>query len=126
LALHGLLLRHGQAGQRGLLRVDELAQRGLVVRQLPLQAGDPGLGPRHLLLHPGQLAGVGEQLLGLRAPVPGQLHQQRPLLQQHGRVTRGQHPRDRGRPVSSNAAAAVAATLACAVWNWVLAFFSRT
>ena len=29
-------------------------------------------------------------------------------------------------PVSSNAAAAVCATLACAVWNWELALFSRT
>ena len=29
-------------------------------------------------------------------------------------------------PLSSNAAAAVCATLACAVWNWEFALFSRT
>ena len=90
--------------------------------ELVLQAGDPGLGALHLLLHAGQLAGIGEQLPGLGVPVAGQLHQQRSLLQ-HGRAghPRLSTPATDVAPVSSNAAAAACATLACAALNWALA-----
>src|SRR5580693_7815095 len=67
-ALDRMLLRHGQAVQRGLLGGDELAQGVLMGGELGLELGNPVLGPLHRLLDGGQLAGVGEKLLRLDVP----------------------------------------------------------
>ena len=72
----------------------QLAQGVLLGGELGLEGRDPVLGALHLLLGPGQLAGVGEQLLSLGVLAAGQLHQQRPLLQHHRGVARGEHARD--------------------------------
>ena len=69
-----------------------------MVGELFLERRDPGLGALHLLLHPGQLARAGEQLLRLGLLVAGHLHQQRALLQHGRRVARGEHARHGRRP----------------------------
>ena len=124
-ALDRLLLRDGQAVQRGLLGGDELAQGVLVVGELGLERRDPALGALQLLLDAGQLAGVGEQLCRLRVAVAGQLHR--------AASPAGGRPRDRLRSARRRSR-----SRRCprrwprrsgprwfrAAWNWALAWFT--